>query len=82
MKDIQKKNLKCSTQLNNWSQTLSSSSVFCPLTHDYPFSRLDSAILGADLLASMHSGDRILEVNGIPVCNASPDEVFAHVAIT
>lgn len=37
--------------------------------------RLDSAILNPDLLPSVHIGDRILEINGIPVCNITPEEV-------
>lgn len=50
---------------------------FCILLiHSLPFSlRLDSAALSPDLLSSVHTGDRVLEVNGIPVGNISPDEV-------
>ncbi|XP_044079802.1 LIM domain kinase 1-like [Siniperca chuatsi] len=36
---------------------------------------LDSAALSPDLLSSVHTGDRVLEVNGIPVSNISPDEI-------
>ncbi|KAG7515757.1 LIM domain kinase 1-like [Solea senegalensis] len=36
---------------------------------------LDSAVLSPDLLSSVHTGDRVLEVNGIPVCNISSDEI-------
>ncbi|XP_070699880.1 LIM domain kinase 1-like isoform X2 [Pempheris klunzingeri] len=36
---------------------------------------LDSAVLSPDLLSSVHIGDRVLEVNGIPVRNISPDEI-------
>ncbi|XP_041657026.1 LIM domain kinase 1-like isoform X2 [Cheilinus undulatus] len=36
---------------------------------------LDSAVLSPDLLSSIHTGDRVLEVNGIPVCNISIDEM-------
>uniref|UniRef100_A0AAQ5ZFM8 LIM domain kinase 1 n=1 Tax=Amphiprion ocellaris TaxID=80972 RepID=A0AAQ5ZFM8_AMPOC len=36
---------------------------------------LDSAVLSDDLLSSVHVGDRVLEVNGIPVRNISPDEI-------
>ncbi|XP_037605748.1 LIM domain kinase 1-like [Sebastes umbrosus] len=36
---------------------------------------LDSAALSSDLLSSVHTGDRVLEVNGIPVYNISPDEI-------
>ncbi|KAL7390611.1 hypothetical protein ABVT39_024354 [Epinephelus coioides] len=36
---------------------------------------LDSAALNSDLLSSVHIGDRVLEVNGIPVHNISPDEI-------
>ncbi|XP_028278193.1 LIM domain kinase 1-like [Parambassis ranga] len=36
---------------------------------------LDSAVLTSDLLSSVHGGDRVLEVNGIPVRNISPDEI-------
>ncbi|XP_076606230.1 LIM domain kinase 1-like isoform X1 [Chaetodon auriga] len=36
---------------------------------------LDSAVLSRDLLPSVHTGDRVLEVNGIPVRNISPDEI-------
>lgn len=35
----------------------------------------DSTALSPDLLPSVHSGDRILEVNGVPVCNIPPDEI-------
>ncbi|XP_078122213.1 LIM domain kinase 1-like [Sander vitreus] len=37
--------------------------------------RLDSAALSPDLLSSIHTGDRVLEVNGIPVHNISPEEI-------
>uniref|UniRef100_A0A3P9DF66 LIM domain kinase 1 n=1 Tax=Maylandia zebra TaxID=106582 RepID=A0A3P9DF66_9CICH len=37
--------------------------------------RLDSSVLSPDLLSSVHTGDRVLEVNGIPVRNISPEEV-------
>ncbi|XP_062414157.1 LIM domain kinase 1-like isoform X2 [Pungitius pungitius] len=36
---------------------------------------LDPAALSPDLLSSIHNGDRVLEVNGIPVLNMSPDEL-------
>ncbi|XP_059208389.1 LIM domain kinase 1-like [Centropristis striata] len=36
---------------------------------------LDSAALSSDLLSSVHTGDLILEVNGIPVQNISPEEI-------
>lgn len=36
---------------------------------------LDSAVLSPDLLPSVQTGDRVLEVNGIPVHNISPDEI-------
>ncbi|XP_042355747.1 LIM domain kinase 1-like [Plectropomus leopardus] len=36
---------------------------------------LDSAALSSDLLSSVQTGDRILEVNGIPVHNISPEEI-------
>ncbi|XP_053187283.1 LIM domain kinase 1-like [Scomber japonicus] len=36
---------------------------------------LDSAVLSPDLLSYVHIGDHILEVNGIPVRNISPDEI-------
>ncbi|XP_029304707.1 LIM domain kinase 1-like isoform X2 [Cottoperca gobio] len=36
---------------------------------------LDSAAHSPDLLSSVHTGDRVLEVNGIPVHNISPDEI-------
>ncbi|XP_076025049.1 LIM domain kinase 1-like isoform X2 [Genypterus blacodes] len=36
---------------------------------------LDSALLSADLLSSVHIGDRVLEVNGVPVCNIILDEI-------
>ncbi|XP_045895767.1 LIM domain kinase 1-like [Micropterus dolomieu] len=36
---------------------------------------LDSAALSPDLLSSVHTGDRVLEVNGIPVRNVSLDEI-------
>uniref|UniRef100_A0A667WZD8 LIM domain kinase 1 n=1 Tax=Myripristis murdjan TaxID=586833 RepID=A0A667WZD8_9TELE len=38
-------------------------------------SQLDSALLSHDLLSSIHTGDRVLEVNGIPVRNISLDEI-------
>uniref|UniRef100_A0A3Q3X4B9 non-specific serine/threonine protein kinase n=1 Tax=Mola mola TaxID=94237 RepID=A0A3Q3X4B9_MOLML len=37
--------------------------------------RLESAVLNPDLLPSVHIGDRILEINGVPVCNITPDEI-------
>lgn len=36
---------------------------------------LDSSVLSPDLLSSVHIGDRVLEVNGIPVRNISPEEI-------
>ncbi|XP_054481528.1 LIM domain kinase 1-like [Anoplopoma fimbria] len=36
---------------------------------------LDTAALSPDLLSSVHNGDRVLEVNGIPIHNISPDEI-------
>ncbi|XP_071398860.1 LIM domain kinase 1-like [Centroberyx affinis] len=36
---------------------------------------LDSALLTPDLLSSIHTGDQVLEVNGIPVRNISLDEI-------
>lgn len=36
---------------------------------------LDSALLPPDLLSSIHTGDRVLEVNGIPVRNISLDDI-------
>ncbi|XP_061558199.1 LIM domain kinase 1-like isoform X2 [Phycodurus eques] len=36
---------------------------------------INSDVLGPDLLSSVHIGDNILEVNGIPVHNVCPDEV-------
>ncbi|KAL3042713.1 hypothetical protein OYC64_020599 [Pagothenia borchgrevinki] len=36
---------------------------------------LDSSTLSPELLSSIHMGDRVLEVNGIPVLNISPDEI-------
>uniref|UniRef100_A0A671X342 non-specific serine/threonine protein kinase n=1 Tax=Sparus aurata TaxID=8175 RepID=A0A671X342_SPAAU len=36
---------------------------------------LDSAVLSPDLLPSIHTGDRVLELNGIPVHNISADEI-------
>ncbi|XP_010737786.3 LIM domain kinase 1 [Larimichthys crocea] len=36
---------------------------------------LDPAVLSPDLLPSLHTGDRVLEVNGIPVRNISPEEI-------
>uniref|UniRef100_A0A7N8XF10 LIM domain kinase 1 n=1 Tax=Mastacembelus armatus TaxID=205130 RepID=A0A7N8XF10_9TELE len=38
--------------------------------------RLDSSVLSPNLLSSVHTGDQILEVNGIPVHNISPDEII------
>lgn len=37
--------------------------------------RLDSSVLSPDQLSSVHTGDRVLEVNGIPVRNICPEEV-------
>lgn len=37
--------------------------------------RLDPAVHSHDLMSSVHAGDRVLEVNGIPVRNISQDEV-------
>ncbi|XP_071362173.1 LIM domain kinase 1-like [Trachinotus anak] len=37
--------------------------------------QLDSAFLSPDLLSSIHTGDQVLEVNGIPVRNITPDEI-------
>ncbi|XP_041863975.1 LIM domain kinase 1-like [Melanotaenia boesemani] len=36
---------------------------------------LDSAVLGPDLLSSVQAGDKVLEINGIPVQSISPDEI-------
>ncbi|XP_024921573.1 LIM domain kinase 1 isoform X2 [Cynoglossus semilaevis] len=36
---------------------------------------LDMAVLSPDLLSSIHTGDRVLEVNGVPVYNIPPDEI-------
>ncbi|XP_068572194.1 LIM domain kinase 1-like [Cebidichthys violaceus] len=36
---------------------------------------LDTAALSPDLLSSVHNGDRVLEVNGIPVHQITPDEI-------
>uniref|UniRef100_A0A3B4Y9K6 non-specific serine/threonine protein kinase n=1 Tax=Seriola lalandi dorsalis TaxID=1841481 RepID=A0A3B4Y9K6_SERLL len=36
---------------------------------------LDSAVLSPHLLSSVHTGDQVLEVNGIPVRNINPDEI-------
>uniref|UniRef100_A0A673BWG6 LIM domain kinase 1 n=1 Tax=Sphaeramia orbicularis TaxID=375764 RepID=A0A673BWG6_9TELE len=36
---------------------------------------LNSTALSPDLIPSVHIGDRVLEVNGIPVHNVSPDEI-------
>lgn len=36
---------------------------------------LDSSLLTPDLLSSIHIGDHVLEVNGIPVCSISLDEI-------
>uniref|UniRef100_UPI0037E7F133 LIM domain kinase 1-like n=1 Tax=Semicossyphus pulcher TaxID=241346 RepID=UPI0037E7F133 len=36
---------------------------------------LNSAVLSPDLLSCIHIGDRVLEINGIPVCSLSPDEI-------
>ncbi|KAF3705706.1 LIM domain kinase 1 [Channa argus] len=38
-------------------------------------SELDSAVLSPDLLSSVHIGDQVLEINGIPVRNIFPDEI-------
>lgn len=37
--------------------------------------RLDSAVLSSDALLSLHVGDQILEVNGVPVRNLAAEEV-------
>ncbi|XP_061595710.1 LIM domain kinase 1-like [Cololabis saira] len=36
---------------------------------------IDSAVLSPDMVSSVQAGDRVLEVNGTPVCNISPDEI-------
>ncbi|XP_013872345.1 LIM domain kinase 1 [Austrofundulus limnaeus] len=36
---------------------------------------LDSSVFSPDLLSSIQAGDRVLEVNGIPVRNISPEEI-------
>nr|XP_020473727.1 LIM domain kinase 1-like [Monopterus albus] len=36
---------------------------------------LDSSVLSPDLLSSVHTGDQVLEINGNPVYNISPDEI-------
>ncbi|XP_078477675.1 LIM domain kinase 1-like, partial [Lampetra planeri] len=36
---------------------------------------LDSDVLSPDVLSSVHIGDHILEINGIPARNISPDEI-------
>uniref|UniRef100_A0A096LUK4 LIM domain kinase 1 n=1 Tax=Poecilia formosa TaxID=48698 RepID=A0A096LUK4_POEFO len=36
---------------------------------------LDPGVLSPDLLSSVQAGDQVLEVNGIPVHNISPDEI-------
>ncbi|KAM9728326.1 LIM domain kinase 1-like [Menidia menidia] len=36
---------------------------------------LDSAVISPDLLSAVQAGDKILEVNGIPVRNIPPDEI-------
>ncbi|XP_062261645.1 LIM domain kinase 1-like [Platichthys flesus] len=43
---------------------------------------LDSTVLSPDLLSSVHTGDRVLEVNGIPVRNISPDEIHCVILDT
>ncbi|GAA6219833.1 LIM domain kinase 1-like [Lates japonicus] len=43
---------------------------------------LDSTVLSPDLLSSVHTGDRVLEVNGIPVRNISPDEIHCVIEDT
>ncbi|KAF6715757.1 LIM domain kinase 1 [Oryzias melastigma] len=37
--------------------------------------QLDPTVLSPDLLSSVQEGDRVLEVNGIPIQNVSPDEI-------
>uniref|UniRef100_A0A8C7XD86 non-specific serine/threonine protein kinase n=1 Tax=Oryzias sinensis TaxID=183150 RepID=A0A8C7XD86_9TELE len=37
--------------------------------------QLDSTVLSPDLLSSVQEGDKVLEVNGIPIQNVSPDEI-------
>uniref|UniRef100_A0A665TSF3 LIM domain kinase 1 n=1 Tax=Echeneis naucrates TaxID=173247 RepID=A0A665TSF3_ECHNA len=37
--------------------------------------RLDPAVLSPDLLSSVHIGDQVLEVNGIPVCSITQEEI-------
>ncbi|KAK7925383.1 hypothetical protein WMY93_007693 [Mugilogobius chulae] len=37
--------------------------------------RLDPDILSAGLLSTLHIGDRVLEVNGLPVSNIAPEEI-------
>nr|XP_046266332.1 LIM domain kinase 1-like [Scatophagus argus] len=43
--------------------------------HVVTITGLDTSVLNHDLLPSVHNGDRILEVNGIPVRNISPEEI-------
>lgn len=67
-------------RLQNWSLT-HFHHLFSKSELHLHFFRLDSTALSPDLLPSVHSGDRILEVNGVPVCNIAPDEVLVHTDI-
>uniref|UniRef100_A0A8C4ITE4 non-specific serine/threonine protein kinase n=1 Tax=Dicentrarchus labrax TaxID=13489 RepID=A0A8C4ITE4_DICLA len=56
--------------------TVATDLIFPAPIHSMPFSlRLDSSVLNPDLLPSVHTGDRVLEVNGIPIRNISPEEI-------
>uniref|UniRef100_A0A665T957 non-specific serine/threonine protein kinase n=1 Tax=Echeneis naucrates TaxID=173247 RepID=A0A665T957_ECHNA len=41
--------------------------------------RLDPAVLSPDLLSSVHIGDQVLEVNGIPVCSITQEEASNNI---
>lgn len=44
--------------------------------------RLDPGVLSADWLSTVHIGDRVLEINGVPVCNIPPDEIHCMIEDT
>ncbi|XP_059911673.1 LIM domain kinase 1-like [Gadus macrocephalus] len=41
----------------------------------FTVAELDPSLLSPDLLASVHVGDHVLELNGVPVCSLSLDEM-------
>lgn len=44
------------------------------------FSRVDAECISPNVKNSIHVGDRILEINGMPIHNISLDEVISNLA--